>query len=62
MCACADYVERIFPSNICLYTIAAGGGVAWLKTGVAARIGYGYVLPRADINSAQIGTDGATWL
>ena len=29
---------------------------------MAARIDYGYILPRVDVNSAQIGTDGATWL
>ena len=38
------------------------GDDAWLRTGVASRIDYGYILPRADINSAQIGTGGATWL
>ena len=48
------------PNNICLYIIAAG--VARLRIGVAARIDYGHILPRVDINSAQIGTDGSTWL
>jgi hypothetical protein len=37
-------------------------GVAWLKTGVAAQIDYGYILPRVDVKAVQIGTDGATWL
>ena len=32
------------------------------RTGVAARIGYGHILPRVDVKSAQIGTDGATQL
>ena len=32
------------------------------RTGVAARISCGYILPMADINSAQIGANGATWL
>ena len=38
------------------------GDAAWLRTGVAARIGYGYILPMVDINSAKIGIDGATRL
>ena len=39
------------------------GGVAQTnRTGVAARIGYGYILLRASTNSAQIGANGATWL
>ena len=42
------------PSNICLYTIAAG--VARLRTGVAARIDSGHILSRVDVNSAHIGT------
>ena len=37
------------------------GDVARLRTGVAARISCGYVLPIVDVNSAQIGTDDATW-
>ena len=53
-------LNEFSPGNICLYIIAAG--VAWLRTGVAARIGYGHILPIVDINSAQIGTDGATRL
>ena len=39
-----------------------GGAAQTNRTGVTARIDYGHILPRADINSAQIGTDGATWL
>ena len=38
------------------------GDVARFRTSVEARISCGYILPRADINSAQIGTGGATWL
>ena len=38
------------------------GDDAWLRTGVAARIDYGYILAIVDANVAQIGTDGATWL
>ena len=38
------------------------GGAAWLRTGVAARFGYGHILHKVDINLAQIGIDGATWL
>ena len=38
------------------------GDAAWLRTGVTARIVYGYILPTVNVNSAQIGTDGATWL
>ena len=34
----------------------------WLCWFVAARIDHGHILPRADANLAQIGTDGATWL
>ena len=45
------------PGNICLYIIAAT-----LRTGVAARIGYGHIVPMVGANSAQIGTDGATQL
>ena len=39
-----------------------GGDVQMNRTGVAAWIGYGHILLRVDVNSAQIGTDGATWL
>ena len=38
------------------------GDDAWLRTGVAARIGYGHILSRISANSAQISTDGVTWL
>ena len=55
-------LNEFSPSNICLYTIAVAWRVAWLRTGVTARISCGYILPRVDINSAQIGTNGATWL
>ena len=37
------------PSNICLYTIVAGGGAGRLRTGVAAQIGYGHILPMVSI-------------
>ena len=37
------------------------GDDAWLRTDVVARIGYDHILPRVDVNSAQIDTDGATW-
>lgn len=59
MCVCSDQVKRIFPSNICLYIIAAA---TWLRIGVATQIDYGHILPRIDANSAQIGTGGAIWL
>ena len=38
------------------------GDDAWIRISVAARISCEYILSIADINSAQIGTDGATWL
>ena len=38
------------------------GGVARLRTGVVARIAYGYILSRVNENTAQIGIDGATRL
>ena len=37
-----------------------GDAVQINRTGVAAQIGYGYILPRIDMNSAKIGTGGAT--
>ena len=39
-----------------------GGDAQTNRTGVTARIDSGHILPRIDANSAQIGTDGATWL
>ena len=39
-----------------------GGAAQTNRTGVAARIDYGHILPIVDMNSAQIGTGGATWL
>ena len=36
-----------------------GDDVQTNRTGVAARISCGYILPRADVNSSQIGSDGA---
>ena len=39
-----------------------GDAVQTKRTGVAARIDHGHILPRLDVNSAQIGIDGATWL
>ena len=50
-----------FPPVIYAY-IYNRGDDAWLRKGVAARIGYGHILPMVDANSAQIGTGGATWL
>ena len=52
--------DEFSPSNICLYIIAVGA--ERLRIGMAARIDYGHILPRVDVNSAHIGTDGATWL
>ena len=34
------------------------GGVARLRTGVAARIGYGHILPRIGTNSTQMARHG----
>ena len=57
-------LNEFSPSNMCLYTIAAAlcKQTGRLMTSVAARIGYGYILPKVNANSAQIGTDDATWL
>ena len=38
------------------------GDAAWLRTGVTARIVYGYILPTVNVNSAQIGANDTTWL
>ena len=43
-------------------TIYYCGDDAWLRTGVAAWIDYGYILSMVDANSAQIGSDGVTRL
>ena len=64
VCACADYNIIIFPGKyVHIYNrVARRKRIWWLCWFVAARIDHGHILPRADINSAQIGTDGATWL
>ena len=64
MCVCADYSSIIFPGKyVHIYNRVARHKRIWrLCWFVAARIGCGYILPRADINLAQIGSDGATWL
>ena len=64
MCACADYNIIIFPGKyVCIYNRVARRKRIWLLCWlVAARIDHGHILPRANINSAQIGIDGATWL
>ena len=64
MCACADYNIIIFPGKyVHIYNrVARRKRIWWLCWFVAARIDHGHILPRANINSAQIGTDGATWL
>jgi hypothetical protein len=38
------------------------GGVARLRTGMAARIAHVHILPRVNVNLAQIRIDGAIWL
>ena len=64
MCACADYNIIIFPGKyVHIYNrVARRKRIWWLCWFVAARIDHGHILPRANINVAQIGTDGATWL
>ena len=57
ICVCVLSKIKISHSNICLYIIAAR-----LRIGVAARIDYGHILSMVDLNSAEIGSDGATWL
>ena len=51
------------PANMCIYIMVArrktAGSLRWLVT---ARIDSGHILSRVDVNSAQIGTGGATWL
>ena len=57
VCVCVLSKIKISTSNIIpIYYCGAAMG------GVAARIGYGYILSMADVNSAQIGSDGATRL
>ena len=62
MCACADYSVAIFPGKyVHIYNRVARHQRMWrLCWLVAARIGYRYILPMVNANSAQIGTDGAT--
>ena len=64
MCACADYNIIIFPGKyVHIYNrVARRKRIWWLCWFVAARIDHGHILLRVDINSAQIGSDGATWL
>ena len=64
VCACADYNIIIFPGKyLHIYNrVARRKRIWWLCWFVAAQIDHGHILPRANINSAQIGTDGATWL
>ena len=49
------------PENMCIYIMVARrkttGRLRWLVT---VRIDHGHILPMADANVAQIGTDGAT--
>ena len=62
MCACADYSVSIFPGKyVHIYNRLARRKRIWrLCWFVAARISCRYILPRVDINSAQIGSDGVT--
>ena len=64
MCACADYNIIIFPGKyVHIYNrVARRKRIWWLCWFVAARINYGYILTMSYINSAEIGTGGATWL
>ena len=64
MCACADYNIIISPGKyVHIYNRLARRKRIWrLCWLVASRISCGYILPMVDMNSAQIGTDGATWL
>ena len=64
MCAYADYSIIIFPGKyVYIYNRVARHKRIWrLCWFVAARISSGYILLRISANSAQIGSDGATWL
>ena len=49
------------PANMCIYIMVARrkttGSLMWLVT---VRIEHGHILPMVNVNSAQIGSDGAT--
>ena len=61
MCACGLGTTNFLPV-IYAYIYNRGDAVQTNRTGVVARIVYGYILSMVDVNLAQIGTDGATRL
>ena len=64
MCACADYNIIIFPGKyVHIYNRIARRKRIWrLCWLVAARFVHEHILPKANTNVAQIGSDGATRL